>query len=264
MNPRIVLARILIKLGHFVQESAVTVMRPRDLIEFSRKSYSRAQEVKAWGAKQWLESGLTPEEADLEKEFPIKKGKLFLLGVGGGREAIFFARKGLDVTAVDFIPEMVDEARKNIKLYGAQAKVLVQEISDLDLPDAYYDSVWISMGLYSAVPTRKKRVKMLNNLWKSLKSEALLYCQFHWDPKKGSSVKAEFAKKLFAIFTLGNFWYEKGDMLWGNSEFLHAFTSEDKLRSEFEAGGFKMISIQLNEKTRRAGAILKKFEQIPS
>lgn len=260
MNPRIVLARALIKLGHFVQESAVTVMRPKDLIEFSRKSYSRAQEVKAWGAKQWLESGLTPEEADLEKEFPIQNGKLFLLGVGGGREAIFFAKKGVDVTAVDFIPDMVEEARRNIELYGVRAKVMVQEISSLALPDAYYDYVWISMGLYSAVPTRKKRVKMLKNLWKSLKPEALLFCQFHWNPKKGLSIKAEFAKKLFAILTLGNFWYEKGDMLWGNSEFLHAFTSEDKLRAEFEAGGFKVISIHLNEITRRAGAVLQKSE----
>jgi ubiquinone/menaquinone biosynthesis C-methylase UbiE len=235
-------------------------MRPNDLIEFSRVSYSKPQEVKAWGAKQWLESGLTPEEADLEKKFPIKNGKLFILGVGGGREAIFFAKKGIDVTAVDFIPDMVEEAKKNIKLYGTHARVLVQEISSLSLPDAYYDFVWISMGLYSAVPTKKKRVKMLRNLWKSLKSEALLFCQFHWDPRKGLSFKTEFAKKLFAILTLGNFWYEKGDMLWGNSEFLHAFASEDKLRSEFEAGGFKVISVQLNEKTRRAGAILQKSE----
>jgi len=203
---------------------------------------------------------LTPEEAELEKDFPIKNGKLFLLGVGGGREAIFFAKKGIDVTAVDFIPDMVEEARKNIVHYGVQAKVLVQEISSLTLPDVYYDYVWISMSLYSAVPTKKKRVKMLKNLGRSLKSEALLFCQFHWDPQKGLSVKAEFAKKLFAVLTLGNLWYEKGDMLWGNSEFLHAFTSEDKLRSEFEAGGFKMISMQLNEKTRRAGAILQKFE----
>ncbi|MCJ7483242.1 MAG: class I SAM-dependent methyltransferase [Thermodesulfovibrionales bacterium] len=260
MNLRILFARVLIKLGHFVQELAVTVMRSNDLIEFSRVSYSKAKEVKAWGAKQWLESGLTPEEADLEKEFPIKNGKLFLLGVGGGREAIFFAKKGIDVTAVDFIPDMVEEARKNIELYGVHARVLVQEISSLTLPDACYDFVWISMGLYSAVPTKKKRVKMLKNLWKSLKPEALMFCQFHWDPQKGLSSKAEFAKKLFAILTLGNFWYERGDMLWGNSEFLHAFTSEDKLRSEFETGGFKVISIHFNEKTRRAGAILQKPE----
>ena len=92
MNLRILFARVLIKLGHFVQGLAVIVMRPNDLIEFSRVSYSRAQEVKAWGAKQWLERGLTPEEADLEKEFPIKNGKLFLLGVGEEKRSHFFAK----------------------------------------------------------------------------------------------------------------------------------------------------------------------------
>jgi len=261
MNLRILFARALIKFGRFAQELAVIVMKPDDLIEFSRVSYSITKEVKAWGAKQWLESGLTTEESELEKKFPIKNGKLFLLGVGGGREAIYFAKKGIDVTGVDFIEDMVKEARKNIKLYGTQAKVMVQEISDLNLSDNYYDFVWISMSLYSAVPTKKKRVKMLRNLWESLKPEGLLYCQFHWNPKKGLSVKAEFAKKLFAILTLGNFRYEKGDMLWGNSEFIHAFTSEEKLRSEFDAGGFEVIHIQFNEDTRRAGAILKKDEK---
>ena len=260
MNLRILFARALIKSGRFIQELAVTVMRPGDLIEFSRMGYSRTQEVKAWGAKQWLDSGLTSEEAELEKKFPIKKGKLFLLGVGGGREAIYFARKGIDVTGVDFIAEMVEEAGKNISQYGTQARVMVQEISNLSLADTDYDFVWITMSLYSAVPTRKKRVKMLRDLWRSLKPEGVLFCQFHWDPQKGLSSKAEFSKKLFAILTLGNFRYERGDMLWGNSEFLHAFTSEAELRSEFEAGGFKVLSIQLNEKTRRAGAILKKSE----
>ena len=132
---------------------------------------------------------------------------------------------------------MVEEARKNIKLYGVHARVFVQEISSLSLPDAYYDFVWISMGLYSVFPTKKKRVKMLRTM--DLNPKLSAFCQFHWEPQKGLSFKAEFAKKLFVILTLGNFWYEQGDMLWGNSEFLHAFASEDKLRSEFKKVALK-------------------------
>ena len=125
MKLRIFFARFLIHLGRFVQALAVTVMRPDDLIEFSRQSYAKTHEVVAWGQKKWIESGLTPEETDLVKEFPIKKGKLFLLGVGGGREAICFAKRGIDVAAVDFIPEMAEEAKKNIKKYGLKAKIFV-------------------------------------------------------------------------------------------------------------------------------------------
>ena len=260
MNLRIFFARSLIKLGRFIQDLSITVMRPVDLVEFSRQSYAKALEVGAWGQQQWIESGLTPEEADLLKEYPIQKGKLLILGAGGGREAIFFAGKGMDVTAVDYIPAMVETARKNINHYGVHAKVLVQEISNLSVLDNHYDYAWISMGLYSAVPTRKKRIKMLRDLSRTLKLKGILYCQYHWDQKVGSSFKAELVKRIFAILSLGNFWYEKGDMLWGNSEFLHSFTSENELTSEFTEGGFDVISMHLNEQTRRAGAILKKSE----
>jgi SAM-dependent methyltransferase len=258
MSLRIYLARFLIKLGRFVQELAVTVMRPKDLIEFSRQSYSKAHEVKAWGDKKWIESGLTPEEINLLEELPIIKGKLCILGVGGGREAIYFAKKGITVTGVDFISEMAQEARKNLELYGVKAEILVQEISKLKIQDNDYDFAWISMGLYSAVPTKKSRVNMLKNIGKALKPGGHIICLFHWNPKIGSSFKTELAKKISAFLTLGNFWYEKGDMLWGNFEFLHAFNSEDMLRTEFEEGGFEIKTIHFNENTRRAGAIIKK------
>jgi len=38
-----------------------------------------------------------------------------------------------------------------------------------------------------------------------------------------------------------NFSYEKGDMLWGNSEFIHAFHAEHILRSEFEETEFRVV-----------------------
>ena len=258
MNPRILIARFLIKLGRFIQELAVTVMRPDDLVEFSRQSYARTPEVIAWGEKKWIERGLTPEETRLVEKTAIEKGKLLILGGGGGREAIFFARKGIDVTAIDYVAAMVDETRKNAERYGVNINASAQEMSTLNLPDGFYDFIWISMGLYSAVPTAKRRVNMLNRIRKGLKPKGYLFCQFHWDPKKGASFKAEFAKKVFAFLTLGNFGYEKGDMLWGNTEFLHAFTSEDSLRTEFDQRGYKLITIHLNKDTRRAGAILQK------
>lgn len=255
MKPRILLAKCLIKLGRFIQALAVTVMKPDDLIEFSRQSYAKNHEVEAWSQKEWIESGLTPEEIRLVNEIPIDNGNLFILGTGGGREAIFFAQKGIHVTAIDFVPEMVEETLKNARIFGVKIDAFTQEISNINASKNFFDFIWISMGLYSAVPTRKRRINMLKQLYISLKPGGHLFCMFHWDPNIGKASVGEYARKMTAFLTL-NCFYEKGNILWGYSEFLHAFTSEIMLKKEFIEGGFEIRSIHLNEYTKRAGAIL--------
>ncbi|GAG47851.1 unnamed protein product, partial [marine sediment metagenome] len=86
-------------------------------------------------------------------------------------------------------------------------------------------------------------------------------CQFHWDKKSGASKKVEFIRKSLAFFTVGNLWYEKGDMLWFNTEFIHAFSSKDELRSEFKQGGFEVVHIHIPEGIR-GGAVLQKQDSV--
>ena len=59
-------------------------MKPDDLIEFSRQTYSRPQHVQAWSEDSLVDSGLTPQELSLLQQVPVKSGKLLILGVGGG------------------------------------------------------------------------------------------------------------------------------------------------------------------------------------
>jgi len=55
---------------------------------------------------------------------------------------------------------------------------------------------------------------------------------------------------------LYNFWYEKGDTLWGSLEFILGFPSKKNLESEFEEGGLKVVHIYIPENSFRGGAIL--------
>lgn len=48
MSLRISLSRFLIQLGAFVQSLPVLVMRPDDLVEFSRQSYARPHDIEGW------------------------------------------------------------------------------------------------------------------------------------------------------------------------------------------------------------------------
>ena len=63
------------------------VMRPGDLIAFSRQTYTKPEAVEIWGRDDLIGSGLAPDERDLLKRIPLSNGRLLLLGVGGGREA---------------------------------------------------------------------------------------------------------------------------------------------------------------------------------
>ncbi len=258
MRPRIALARFLIRLGNFMQSLPVMVMRPDDLVEFSRQTYARQHSVAGWGRPDLLDEGLHADEYELLEKLPCTGGRLLLLGVGGGREAIPLARLGFQVTGVDFVPEMVEQAIRNAARHDLVIDGLVQEISRLELPENAYDAVWLSAAMYSCVPTRQRRLEMLRRIYKALRPGGFFVCQFHWSAGKMELSRGERARKAIAWLTLGNISYEPGDMLWHNIEFLHGFLSADELKTEFLNSGFEIAHLGIPEQRMRGGAVLKK------
>ena len=255
MRPRITLGRFLIRLGGFIQSLAIMSMRPADLVEFSRQQYARHEVIEGWASDDVLSRGLNPLEKGLLAKIPLKDGQLLLLGVGGGREAIPLAQLGYEVTGVDFVPGMLQRAQENAAKEGLKIRGLVQEISQLEVPPASFDLIWLSRSMYSTVPTRKLRLEMLQHVRRALRPGGYFICFVHWE-KKRVSPKAELLRKIFALLTMGNLWYEEGDTLWGNVEFVHAFSSEAVLRSEFAEGGFEPLHLEIPESTMQGGAVL--------
>lgn len=257
MGLRLGLGRTLIKLGRFIQSLSVMVMKPDDLVAFSRQTYSTQESIEGWSDSKLVELGLYPNESFLLEQLPLRRGELLLLGVGGGREIISLAEKGFTVTGLDFIPELVEKAKENAFEKGIKMTGVTQEISNLDLNSDHYDVVWLSYGMYSCVPTRKRRIKMLRQIRKALKPGGCCVCQFFWNPERRFSPFAEILRKSIAIITLGNLRHERGDELWNNIEFSHSFQSEKELTEEFKESGFDTYFLEI-PKGRRGGAILQK------
>jgi len=245
MKWHIALARGLIRLGAFIQSSAVMVMTPEDLIEFSRQHYTKLTSIEGWNSDNVVAEGLYPQELQLLERLPFRTGQLLLLGVGGGREAIPFARMGFDVTGIDFIPEMVEGALANAASYNVQIKGLVQDIAALDMPAEAYDIAWLSAAMYSCLPSRARRVQMLRRVCRALKQGGYFAFQFQWDTHPQFSPKGALLRRIIAWLTLGNLSFESGDMLWCNVEFIHAFSSESDLRAEFAAGEFDVAWLNI-------------------
>lgn len=256
MRPRLALARLIIRLGRFIESLAPALMRPDDLVEFSRQNYSRTGSLAQWCNEEFVNSGLNPAEQDLWAQVPIKQGRVLLLGLGGGREALAFARLGFEVVGVDYIAEMVDKARENAAKQGLQIQALVQEMSRLEVPPHSFDlAVLFSTGLYSFIPTRKRRIAMLQRVGRALKPGGYCICMFMFNPQV--SRRATLARKAFAYLTLGNFGFEAGDQIWG-SEFLHSFSSVAELKAEFAEAEFMTSYLSVKPELGFYGAVLVK------
>jgi hypothetical protein len=98
---------------------------------------------------------------------------------------------------------------------------------------------------------------MLERIREALVPGGYFVCQFYWDPGRAPSRRGQLARRLIAYLTLGNLGYEPGDFLLYNMEFIHAFGSEQVVRSEFEAGGCDIMEMHISPRRRRGGVLLR-------
>lgn len=183
MTLRVKLAFWIIRLGAVIKSLAVVMMRPSDLMCFNRTTYSQPQTLGRFNDDRFLDSGWRYDEKKLYENLPVKRGRLCLLGAGGGREAIQFARLGFEVTGVDFVVEMIRRAENNCADRNLPFTGLVQEISELKLDDGSFDVVWLTNPMYSYIPGRKRRIDMLERIKKALKPEGVLACQYLYEQR---------------------------------------------------------------------------------
>lgn len=245
MRPRIRLGRSLIKAGKFIHSLGIMVMKPKDLIEFSRMSYAEKSQVGSFCDDKTVARGLTLREKDQLAAIPCRAGNLLLLGSGGGREAIAFAREGFAVTAIDYVPAMIEATVSRARGLGLKINGEIQEISCLEAPANAYDVAWLSAGMYSSIPTRKRRVEMLRRIVTALKPEGYFATQLLWQDAVPGRARAGFMRRVFALITLGNLQYEPGDRIWNDREFMHLFSEEKNVRNEFASAGLEISRLDI-------------------
>lgn len=103
-------------------------------------------DARAWDerySKTDLEWGIAPNRFLVEEVGGLVPGTAVDLGAGEGRNAIWLAEKGWDVTAVDFSNVGMDKGRRLAKERGVEVRWVVEDLLDFDPPSSGFDLVII-------------------------------------------------------------------------------------------------------------------------
>jgi hypothetical protein len=127
---------------------------------------------------------------------------------------------------------------QNAERHGVALEGRVEDIARLGDLGATFDMAWLSVNMYSCVPTRKGRIAMARRVASVLKPSARLVAHYYLARDEGGSRIPSALRKLVAFSTFGNFAYQRGDRLWRHQEFQHAFSSLQDVVAELKEAGF--------------------------
>ena len=71
----------------------------------------------------------------------IPSGRVLSIGEGEGRNAVFVAEEGYDVTAVDLSPKGLEKAKKLADTHGVQLKTVVADLTLFDFGKDSWDGI---------------------------------------------------------------------------------------------------------------------------
>jgi SAM-dependent methyltransferase len=110
------------------------------------------------GKPPW-DTGVTPPElvALVEGCDALPPGRALELGCGTGTNAIYLARHGWDVVAVDLIDRAVDQARAKSAAAGTAVRLLcgdATQLDELDAPGPY--DLFFDLSCYCGIPPHRR------------------------------------------------------------------------------------------------------------
>jgi SAM-dependent methyltransferase len=256
LRPRVILAYLMVRLGTLIDRFALMIMRPDDLVAFTRRHYGRPDVVDAWCSEGKVSEGLHAGEENLLEAIPRSVGRVLVLGAGGGRESIALAQRGYAVTAVDFVSEMVAKTHANAEKLGVHVSAKVENFLSADFSPQAYEIVWLCAGTYSSIPSTERRIGFLTRVRHALVPGGHFLCQLIYYPQARVDSRLDSLGKVFAQVTRGNVGYEEGDMLSGKCEFVHCFASKIEITTEFQRSGFEVLRLIDDTEAPYVGAVL--------
>jgi len=211
---------------------SVIVWTPQEIDRYARADWNSWPSVRSYSR---LDDWLSVTEKTLVETYFTKGGELLNVGCGAGREASLLARRGLRVTACDWSPRMIAEARRRAREANLSMRFEMADVYDLQYPENAFDYLLLTNIAYSYIFPRHRRIRFLRQAQSVLKSGGIFIISFA-SARDGSKARPGRLDSLFMKLRLGppfNREYEPGDRFSGS--FTHFFHAEDLAQELQEA-----------------------------
>ncbi|MDH5753756.1 MAG: class I SAM-dependent methyltransferase [Candidatus Bathyarchaeota archaeon] len=178
------------------------------------------EKLSAWEeAYRSVESlwGLKPDHILLEYASLIPKGNVLDLGIGEGRNALFFAKMGYEVEGVDISRAAVERCIERAKKANLKVKAEVRDLKEVDVPQGRYSLIIVAWVLNFFKKTEAEQI--MRRIKNGLKKDGFVYIGIFSldDPSY------ERAKRRLEVVEENSFYSPK------KNSFFHYFTKEEIL-----------------------------------
>lgn len=148
-----------------------------------------------------------------------KNAKVLDAGCGSGRDSGYFTEEKMDVSAIDVIPELLEEAKTKIKNVNFQ----LMDMTNIKFPESSFDGVWCMSSLSDI--EKKDAATVIKKFNDILKNNGVLYV----------AVREGAGEKIL----------EKG--FFNDLPRFYAFYSQAELEDVLVKNNFKIISSAISE-----------------
>lgn len=98
--------------------------------------------------------GSEPNDFLRENAGKLPPGKILCLAEGEGRNAVFLAKKGFDVTAVDLSEVGLEKAKNLAEEANVKIRTVCADLADFDIEENYWDAI-VSIWAHVPIPVRR-------------------------------------------------------------------------------------------------------------
>ena len=245
MTFRFWLSKGIFKLSTALRYAVLAILPPREILQLAYEHYER--EGSPERSELEIVQGLNEFEEALLENVLTSPCDLLILGCGGGREAMAFAKRGFRVEGIDIIPGLVEGANVYAARHQLPATFKCQDITELRLGPNSYDCALFTLWLYEQLPSRALRVQTLATLRMILRAKGRVIYHFHLSQPTPAERKIFYFLRGLAWVTWGNRGYQLGDRPVTSIEFTHPFASVEEVEAECREAGFDEVRIRLFE-----------------